>query len=177
MVVRQSREKRNLFSYGSNNVEQLSERLQREVVVEADDVPLEEWGSPAWRGAAIPAYLQGYGRVFRGWSRNWGGGVATIERDKDRTVFGYMTQVSERDLAVLDRYEGVRSGNYKRSFIKVVGKFLDEEAIQPVVVYVSRSREFNEPTRAYLDAVAQTVGDFWRNPDGSKLTRRSFLVS
>ena len=134
-----------LFSYGSNNPEQLSERLEYSV-----------------RGAQ-GAYADGWQRVFRGYSRNWGGGVASLLRKSGSTTYGYVAPVTAEDLDILDRYEGVRSGNYKRQQITVTTA--DGEEIR-AVAYISRSREFNEPTKAYLRATAKTIGQFWSGSGG-----------
>lgn len=133
-----------LFSYGSNHPDQLQERLGHRV------------------SSMRAAYKPNYRRIFRGWSRNWGGGVASLERSPGSTVYGYIAKVSDDDLAVLDRFEGVRSGNYARKRMQVVdgnGKKVN------AVVYLSTSREFNRPTRAYLEAVALTIGRFWHDGD------------
>ncbi len=50
-----------LFSYGSNNPEQLATRLKKEKI----DI-------------VIPAYYPNYRLAFGGWSKNWLGGVATM---------------------------------------------------------------------------------------------------
>ena len=134
-----------LFSYGSNNPKQLSERLEYSV-----------------RGAQ-GAYADGWQRVFRGYSRNWGGGVASLLRKSGSTTYGYVAPVTAEDLDILDRYEGVRSGNYKRQQITVTTA--DGEEIR-AVAYISRSREFNEPTKAYLRATAKTIGQFWSGSGG-----------
>jgi len=133
-----------LFSYGSNHPDQLAERLGR------DEFELRA------------ARLSGYWRVFRGWSRRWDGGVASIEPKKDQFVFGFVAKVTASDLAAMDRYEGVAGGSYSRTNVKV------ETPGGPVtaVAYVASSREHNPPSREYLDAVAKTIGAFWRADDG-----------
>ena len=134
-----------LFSYGSNNPKQLSDRLEY------------------WVRGAQGAYADGWQRVFRGYSRNWGGGVASLLRKSGSTTYGYVAPVTAEDLDLLDRYEGVRSGNYKRQQITVTTA--DGEEIR-AVAYISRSREFNEPTKAYLRATAKTIGQFWSGSGG-----------
>jgi len=136
-----------LFSYGSNHPDQLADRLDREVRSEA-------------------AYLPAYGRVFRGWSRGWGGGVASLERDRGRDVYGLVVPVSQADLRLLDSYEGVGSGNYKRKKVKVV---LDSGDEVGAVAYVSTSDEYNPPTKDYLRAVVKTINTHWSSQGGSKV--------
>ena len=145
-----------LFCYGSNSPRQLEERLgYRPEVLE-------------------PAYYPNHQRVFRGWSRNWGGGVASMIRKANHRVYGYVAWVEKDDLAILDRYEGVGSGNYRRRNIKVIayglppmggrwGQDVDDKT--PAIAYVSTSSEFNEPTRKYLKAIAKTISEFWDDGD------------
>ncbi len=143
-----------LFSYGSNNPDRLRERL-------GHDFDLQ--------GAA----LSGHHRVFRGMSRTWGGGVASVAPKKGSTVYGYIAQVSSADMDLMDRYEGVAGGVYRRKGISVVTRGGVRTA---AVVYVATSTAFGEPTDAYLDAVAKTIGAFWKNADGSKVTRDDITV-
>jgi len=140
-----------LFSYGSNNPAQLAERLER----------------PAHTLDPHAAVLTGYERVFRGMSRRWGGGTASLVHKPGARVHGYVAKVYARDLHVLDRFEGVGLGIYERRMVRVWTRrdeFLD------AVVYVHTSDEFNWPSPAYLVAVAHTIASFWRNEDGSPVT-------
>jgi gamma-glutamylcyclotransferase (GGCT)/AIG2-like uncharacterized protein YtfP len=137
----------NLFCYGSNNPTQLAERIGEDFQV-------------------MPAHLEGYQRVFRGFSRNWGGGTASIKKVRGGTVFGYVAIVSRDALARLDQFEGVPQGIYKRQKLTVEGPDGPVEA----VAYVHTSTEFNKPSAAYLAAVARTVSGFWSNADGSAVT-------
>jgi len=136
-----------LFCYGSNNPQQLADRLGRRNVT------------------SHAAYLEGYERVFRGFSRNWGGGTASLRRKDGAVTFGYVAKVSPRDLDALDRFEGVGLGIYKRSMLEVIVP--DLTARQHFAVgYVSRKREFNPPTWDYLEAVADTISAFWQGENG-----------
>lgn len=54
-----------------------------------------------------PATLPGVRLVFAGHSPTRGGGVATVERDADAQVQGLLYALTEEDLALLDRCEGV----------------------------------------------------------------------
>lgn len=138
-----------LFSYGSNNPEQLSDRLGRSGI--------------AMRRAILPDYW----RAFRGFSRRWGGGTATVIPHAGGEVYGYVAEVTASDLATMDHYEGVALGIYSRRTVTV----LVGDRLQPTnaVVYVSNSREFNEPTRAYLGAIVETINAFWRSSGGRRV--------
>jgi hypothetical protein len=92
---------------------------------------------------------------------------------RNGVVYGYVAWVEPDDLTVLDRYEGVGIGNYKRSRVKVTtqqGEELD------AIAYISRRRERNPPSRAYKQAVARTIGQFWRSSDGSRITEEDIVV-
>lgn len=141
-----------LFSYGSNGPDQLQERLGCRVDGE-------------------PAHLPGWMRVFRGHSTRWNGGVATLERDPERVVYGWVCEVDREDLATLDRYEGVAQGVYHRVSLSVLVRRGPRDERVRAVAYV-RARPAQEdpqasPSRAYRAAVARMVGAFWSNPDGS----------
>lgn len=134
-----------LFSYGSNSPSRLQSRLGHEL----DEVKA--------------AYAPEYKRAFRGFSRTWGGGVATLIPRRGATTYGYIARVSDEDLRALDRFEGVAAGVYKRDKITVETKTGPVSA----VVYLHTSRQFNEPTRDYLNAIVDTIRAFWFNKDGS----------
>jgi len=139
-----------LFSYGSNDKRQLAKRLGRRVEPE-------------------PGYVRGYRRVFRGFSRKWGGGVASLERHRESITYGALVPIDEEELAILDRYEGVATGNYQRHEATVERP--DQEPVL-AVVYIATSPEYNEPTRAYLEQIARTVGQMWQSDP--PVTWRSF---
>ena len=131
-----------LFSYGSNSPRQLAERL----------------GHPVQgRAASVDGYL----RAFRGWSQRWEGGVATLIPGRGKT-YGYIAEVTPADLAVLDRYEGVATGNYYRETMTVT---TDDGTVQ-AIAYLASSTEKNAPSRAYKRAVAETIGAFWEGSSG-----------
>jgi cation transport regulator ChaC len=132
-----------LFSYGSNSPRQLAERL----------------GHPV-QGRA--AFVEGYLRAFRGWSQRWEGGVATLIPGRGKT-YGYIAEVAPADLAVLDRYEGVATGNYYRETMTVTTD--DGDTVQ-AIAYLASSTEKNAPSRAYKRAVAETIGAFWEGSNG-----------
>ena len=88
-----------LFSYGSNGTAQLEDRIGRTI-------------------KGYQAYLEGYGRVYRGYSRNWDSDAASLKK-MDKTTYGSVSYLTAAELKLLDRYEGVNSGNYKRKFVNV----------------------------------------------------------
>lgn len=132
-----------LFCYGSNHPGQLAERLGHATT-------------------NTGAYAPGWARVFRGWSERWGGGVASLVGMKDVTTYGYVAQVTASDLETMDVYEGVATGHYDRATIDVVVGSTKKKA----TVYLANAREKNKPSKAYLTAIAKTIGAFWEGSDG-----------
>jgi hypothetical protein len=70
-----------LFSYGSNNITQLSTRIKRNIL----------------KSEIIPAYIENYTRIFCFYSSKWNGGVASIYPDKDKLVFGSLIMLNEKE--------------------------------------------------------------------------------
>lgn len=133
-----------LFSYGSNNPDQLAHRL----------------GHTGFEVTA--AVLPGYERVFRGFSRRWSGGTASLRKKRGANTYGFLAKVSSSDLATLDRFEGVPMGVYERAKVDVEA----EGGIITAYAYIHTSTEFNAPSRAYLEAVAKTISGFWSGSSG-----------
>jgi len=148
-----------LFSYGSNNPEQLEDRLSHEV-------------------EGIAAYLPDYRLVFVGYSRNWDGGVAGIIASPGDEVCGYVTEVDEQDLQILDRYEGAPDYYYRATvdvMIQSGDDFIDAQA----VAYLPGPlrQDPNLPSGDYLGAVKRTVFSFWERSECSDLIKRAVLES
>ena len=147
-----------LFSYGSNSPAQLSERLERKI-----------------KGSA--AYLPAHGRYFRGWSRRWKGGVATVLPNEDLTVYGYVANVTPDELHILDRREGVlmRRPSYKRIRKRVYVRKGRDYVPKYAQIYVSLSTEHYPPSTAYHEAVAETISAFWQGKEG-RVTKKDVPV-
>ena len=75
-----------LFSYGSNNITQLSTRIKRNIL----------------KSEIIPAYIEDYTRIFCFYSSKWNGSVASIYPDKHKLVFGSLIVLAENELRKLD---------------------------------------------------------------------------
>jgi hypothetical protein len=127
-----------LFSYGSNNPTQLGERLGRPI------------GGKA-------AFLEGYGRVFRAWSKRWNGGVASLEEDSSRKTYGYVERVTEEELKILDGWEK----GYQRIPFQVHVAKGDGWETKTAIAYVCLSKTYNKPSRQYLEAIIKTINAFW----------------
>lgn len=134
-----------LFSYGSNSPEQLAYRLGHAVV-------------------AVPAWTNGWRRVYRGHSRKWSGGVGSLEPAMD-TVLGSAAKVDETDLGILDLYEGVPR-NYFRATIPIYVIGDDGEQQVEAAVYLSTATEGALPCRQYLEAIAENINSVWKKSNG-----------
>lgn len=65
------------------------------------------------------AQLKGYRLAFTRKSERWGQGVADVVRDEDGSVWGVLYEVSDGDLANLDKKEG-NGHNYQRIAVEVL---------------------------------------------------------
>jgi hypothetical protein len=145
-----------LFSYGSNNPDRLENvRLHH---------PLK---------GVTAAYLPDYKLCFLGYSNNWKGGVAGLKKKRGTEACGYVCQVSDDDLDILDIHEGVAGGYYYRKTLPVkVSVNADNSEFKTVnaVVYLPGplrlgASEHFYPSDDYLSAVEETIFTFW-DPDG-----------
>jgi GNAT superfamily N-acetyltransferase/cation transport regulator ChaC len=143
-----------LFSYGSNNKEQLELKLGRRVMT-------------------LRAKAPNQARCFVGYSKRWNGGVATLIPKQGITTYGLAIEATPRILQILDLHEGVQSGNYTRKLIDVDIEFVGRKK---AVVYVSTSTEFNAPSKEYLEAIAKTIGEHWKASDGGDVKPEHIVV-
>ena len=97
-------------------------------------------------GAAI---LDGYRLGFAGRSASWGGGVATVVRDREGRVPGLVWAVSADDLERLDRCEGHPFAYRRKRLLVDTG----EARRRRVHVYVKNDAEQALPTEAYLGVI------------------------
>jgi hypothetical protein len=137
-----------LFSYGSNNPEQLEERL----------------GYLPNQIAA--AYLPGYRLKFMGYSFKRKGGVAGLVKKRGAEACGYVAQVTADDLDIMDDFEGVAGGYYYRKKLPVMVDIDGEFVKQDAIVYLPGPQRLNAPehhypSEEYLEAVEKTIFTFW----------------
>jgi gamma-glutamylcyclotransferase (GGCT)/AIG2-like uncharacterized protein YtfP len=94
------------------------------------------------------AKLMGYRLLFRG---NGGGAVATVEKEKGGGVPALLWQITPRDEAALDRYEGY-PWLYRKETVKVrfKGKW-----IEAMVYIMNEGRPLGAPSRYYYDVIRQ----------------------
>ena len=131
------------FSYGSNlDPEQMNLRCPGHKVV----------------GMAA---LHDYRLAFPLTSHDWGGGVASVVPSHGTSVWGIGYDLTESDLAALDRYEGVRAPEdqhnlYDRQTVFVELSRPEDGSIPRRVrawCYIARTANPAPPSRRYLDAV------------------------
>ena len=131
------------FAYGSNlNPEQMTRRCPDHKVV----------------GLAV---LRDHRLAFPLTSHDWGGGVASVQPMHGHSVWGVVYDLSERDLASLDGYEGFRGPGDQHNLYDRDAAFVD--LIRPddgsiprrirAIVYVARPSNPAPPSKRYLETV------------------------
>ena len=102
--------------------------------------------------ATLPGHSLTFPRRYDAWDR---GGVASVEStaEADAAVEGVVYEITDADLASLDKYEGIDDGDYvhgrvrvhldaHRSPIEVMTYFANPDPAGPIA-----------PSRRYLDAI------------------------
>ena len=128
-----------IFSYGSNSWQQLTQRVG------------------ACEGPTA-ATLQDYTRIFAGYSKGWGGAVASIHPCPGQQVLGSIFELEQEQLVALDGFEG----GYRREVLqfKLVqpGSTADDEV--HAYVYIKRNTAFAQlPSISYLAAIKRMLED------------------
>ena len=138
-----------MFSYGSNSPRQLAERLGHEV-------------------KCVPGTAVNRQRVYVGHSTGWKGAVATLVAGGGVYADGGACLVSEADLKILDKYEGVPT-KYRRQTIEVRLHPVSRRGAGPAdrakartvsaVAYLAApgNQELGIPSLAYLEAVLENM--------------------
>lgn len=119
------------FAYGSNmNAERMLERV-------------------GWNTPRFAAQLQDYELRFNKMAQDYGWCAANIVPASGRKVEGAVYKVTERELLILDGYEGVATEQYERQVLQV----LDLQGCSwEVIAYVALNTGPDQPpTREYLD--------------------------
>jgi len=103
------------------------------------------------------AVLPNYKLIFTGWSREWGGGVASVKPSRGGKVPGAVYEISEECLRILDKYEGYPS-IYNRRNIMVFTDLGD--AIEATIyIKLDQSKE-TQPSLKYLTTIKQGYKDW-----------------
>jgi gamma-glutamylcyclotransferase len=127
------------FAYGSNlNKKQMAERCP-------DSKP------------RFTAELPNYKLIFTGWSRQWRGGIASIKLSRRDKVLGAVYEVSDIDLARLDRFEDC-PGSYNR--LKAIVYRDSGEPVEAVTYIKSRQPDESKPSPEYLSIIQEGYRDW-----------------
>ena len=96
--------------------------------------------------------VDGWQLVFnKPWSKFSGGGAANIMEHPTAHVYGTLNLMDARGLDVLDRYEGVASGHYRRASLRVT-RPVSGDAVEAVVYLADGDLDPSlKPPRFYLD--------------------------
>lgn len=120
-----------MFAYGSNlNVEQMARRCP-------DAEPLGRLRLPGWR------------LVFRG--------VADCIPQDGAVCYGGVWRITPRCEIALDRYEGIKSGMYRREYIPVE---TTPQGETEMLIYCMNSTGIFPPSAFYLDVIEQGYAHF-----------------
>jgi gamma-glutamylcyclotransferase (GGCT)/AIG2-like uncharacterized protein YtfP len=123
-----------LFSYGSNGLKQLSERLSR----------------PKWN--MYPATLLNHVRIFAGYSKKWEGAVSSVHPSRNGKVNGIIFEIQKEELEKLDKFEK----GYRRE-IRKIGEY-------DCHVYFKTNTAFEcMPSKKYMDAIRKMLDDVPRS--------------
>ena len=102
----------------------------------------------------VSAVLPGYRLVFTGWTRQWRGGVATIQRFAGGKIKGALYEVTEECLRHLDRHEA----GYKRLNITVFDE--DGTALEATTYIYDGRFEESEPSKQYAELIYRGYRDW-----------------
>ena len=124
-----------LFSYGSNNTQQLAQRTASKNLV------------------PIGGYIQDYVRIFAGYSIRREGGVASIYPARGKRVYGSLVVLTAKQLTILDKYEK----GYDRVVMKV--NVSPTETVDSWV-YIRKDHMFDKPpSKEYLEAIRLNLNE------------------
>ena len=126
-----------LFCYGSNNKEQLTERINR------SNLTIQK------------GYIENYETIFGGYSERWNGSVASIIEKQGEMVKGAYLSLTDIEISALDNFET----GYERQIVTIKNE--SNEEIQ-AITYVKIETEWNEhPSTEYLNACYKTIEPYW----------------
>ena len=150
------------FSYGSNNLDQIKDRLNNDNII------------------PYKAYLDDYYLTFGGSSVKWGGATASIKvNDNINTntwVYGTVYVLSDREIKMLDNCEGTNSENpsnlnvkinrYRRVKLKINISFNNDDIFEKkdCFVYIKNSTKYYSlPSDKYINACVINMNQFWED--------------
>ena len=123
----------NYFAFGSNmSAQRMLERL-------------------GWSPSRLGAILPDYEMIFNKHSND--GGKANIMSYPGNIVEGILYSVNEKDLLILDKYEGVAAKQYKRHEIEVRNN--NKNSIKAVTYKAFNTGKVSAPTEEYLNYILE----------------------
>jgi len=121
-----------VFSYGSNSISQLKGRVEN------------------FNLLSYPAYVDGYKRIFCGYSNNWNGGVASLIKKKYVKTYGIIVYLDNNELYKLDSYEV----NYVKEEIICNVMIKDNYVEYKCITYISKDNKWiSSPSEQYLISI------------------------
>jgi gamma-glutamylcyclotransferase (GGCT)/AIG2-like uncharacterized protein YtfP len=107
--------------------------------------------------ARLAVTLPNYRLVFGGYSRVWKGGVASLQASRGDKVLGGIYEITEQDLAKLDKFEGYPN-EYTHLMVTV---YPDMGNPVEAVAFVSRRQVIeSKPSAEYLACIRQGYLDW-----------------
>lgn len=104
--------------------------------------------------ALYPATMAGYRIIFTGHSRRWGGGVATIVRDKSTQVEGLVYSLTADDVRKLDACEGAPFVYQRIEF-----DLHEDDRVRRCITYIHRSTKEVAPGLDYYRQIRRAYED------------------
>ena len=122
------------FAYGSNlNHEQMKKRCPHALFLDA-------------------AELSDMQLTFYGTSKRWGGAPATVKEQTGSAVWGALYELDAHCLKLLDSFEAVATGNYRRELVTV--RDTSRQTLE-AYIYLKLEEEKDErkPSEKYMETI------------------------
>ena len=137
-----------IFFFGSNNVKQLKARLA------LSNIKTQK------------AHLEDHSLIFSQFSNSWGGSVASIYPNKEKTVHGYIADIPYTKVKLLDNYEGEWYSRVQKIVItEVITKNIKKIVNMNVMMYEMKNEyisDYKEPSEEYMTAIFATINLYWK---------------
>lgn len=87
-------------------------------------------------------------------------GPADVECEEGSEVQGGLWKITKACEIALDRYEGVRSGMYRKEYIAIAVAENGKREEADALIYLMNSDEYYPPTEGYVDCIRMGYRDF-----------------
>lgn len=105
---------------------------------------------------ALPASAENFQVVFKGKSRKWGGGIATLEKKKSGVVYGSALLVSADEVKLFDKY----FSSHTRTPI-TISLDATKDKIKAFTYVIEKDATTTAPSTEYSKAVVKHLKFFW----------------